>query len=60
MKLGRLLFLAGLAYAANRFLKTEKGKKLKNEVGEKAGRLKDMLNEKMNAARKTEPEPFEI
>ena len=60
MKLGRILLLAGLAYAANQFLKTEKGKKLKNQLNEKAGHLKNKLNKEINTVRNTEPEPFEI
>ncbi len=48
MKLGKLLLLAGAAYAANRFLKSEKGKQLKKEVSHKAEQLKGQWSEAMH------------
>ncbi len=48
MKLGRLLLLAGAAVAANQFLKTDKGRQLKRDVSDQAGKLKDKLSGMMD------------
>lgn len=45
MKLGRLLLLAGAAFAANQFLKTERGKQLKKNLTDKAKGWKEQLSE---------------
>jgi hypothetical protein len=46
MRLGRLLFLAGAALAANQYLnKTEKGKQLKKDLADNGGKLMSKLND---------------
>ena len=57
MRIGRLLLLAGAALAANQFLKTEKGKQVKRNVTDQAGRLKtkitDMVDKSKNGMNDT-------
>jgi hypothetical protein len=46
MKLGRLLLLAGAAVAANQFLnKTEKGRQIKRDLTDNAGKWGDKLKD---------------
>lgn len=46
MKLGRLLLLAGAAFAANHYLnRTEKGRKVKRDLTDNAGKWGNKLKE---------------
>lgn len=52
MKLGRLLLLAGAAVAANQFLnKTEKGRQLKKDIADNAGKWKEKITDAVNKTR---------
>mgnify|MGYP000936340021 CR=1 FL=1 len=51
MKAGKLLLLAGAVLAANQLLKTEKGKKLKKDVSDAAGKWKEKVTDMMNRER---------
>ena len=46
MKLGRLLLLAGAAFAANQYLnKTEKGRQIKKDISDNAGKWGEKLKD---------------